>query len=64
MEIQHDILNKHLIVDKEWVRNRILQKGLYMINSTYTNLKNGFFAFTNEGYIVKVTANSIYKKTI
>ena len=61
METKHDIKNKHLVVDKEWVKEKIKEKGLLMIESTFTILKNGFFAFTNDGYIVKVTSNSIYK---
>ena len=61
METKHDIKNKHLVVDKEWVKEKIKEKGLLMIEPTFTILKNGFFAFTNDGYIVKVTSNSIYK---
>ena len=61
METKHDIKNKHLVVDKEWVKHKIQENDLSMIDSTFTMLKDGFFAFTNEGYIVKVTANSIYK---
>lgn len=61
MEIKHGIKNKHLVVDKEWVKDEIQKRGLYMIESTFTILQESFFAFTTEGYIVKVTPNSIYK---
>ena len=61
MEITYNIKNKHLVVDKEWIKEKIQEKGLMMIESTFTMLQNGFFAFTYEGYIVKVTPNSIYK---
>ncbi len=61
MKTRHSIKDKHLIVDKEWVKEKIKESNLFMIESTYTNLKDGFFAFTFDGYIVKVTANSIYK---
>lgn len=61
MKTKLDIKNKHLVVDKEWIKEKIQRNGLLMIESTFTMLKNGFFAFTNEGYIVKVTSNSIYK---
>lgn len=61
MKTRLDIKNKHLVVDKEWIKAKIQVNGLLMIDSTFTMLKNGFFAFTNEGYIVKVTPNSIYK---
>lgn len=61
MKTKLDIKNKHLVVDKEWIKEKIQGNGLLMIESTFTMLKNGFFAFTNEGYIVKVTPNSIYK---
>ena len=61
MKTKLDIKNKHLVVDKEWIKEKIQCNGLLMIESTFTILKNGFFAFTNDGYIVKVTSNSIYK---
>lgn len=60
-DITYTTMNKHLVVDKEWVKKRIEENGLIMIESTFTMLNNGFFAFTSEGYIVKVTSNSIYK---
>ena len=60
-DITYTTINKHLVVDKEWVKKRIEENGLIMIESTFTMLNNGFFAFTSEGYIVKVTSNSIYK---
>lgn len=28
METKHDIKNKHLVVDKEWVKNKIQEKGI------------------------------------
>lgn len=61
MKTKHTTKDKHLVVDKNWIKEKIAENGLVMIESTFTILKNGFFAFTPEGYIVKVTANSIYK---
>lgn len=61
MDIKYGIKNKHIVVDKEWIKERIEEKGLFMIENTFTNLRNGFFAFTTDGYIVKVTQNTIYK---
>lgn len=55
------VKNNHLVVDKEWIKEKLTEKDLMMIDSTFTTLNNGFFAFTNDGYIIKVTANSIYK---
>lgn len=61
MDNRYDIRNKHIVLDKNWIQEMIKQKGLSMIESTYSNLKDGFFAFTKEGYIIKVTPNTIYK---
>lgn len=61
MNTKYDVKNKHIVVDKEWIKERIEEKGLFMIDSTFTNLRDGFFAFTIEGYIIKVTPNTIYK---
>lgn len=62
MENKYNIKNKHLVVDKDWVKHEIEKSGLIMIESTFTKLTDNFFAFTPNGYIVKVTRNSILKK--
>lgn len=53
--------NNHLVLTKEWVKQYVENKGLIMIEQSFTKLSDGFYAFTKDGYIVKVTANSIYK---
>lgn len=61
MNDRYETKDKHLTVSQQWVKDYILKNNLYMIDSSFNVLKDGFFAFTEEGYIVKVTANSIYK---
>ena len=40
MENKYAIKNKHLVLDKEWVKDKVQKNGLNMIETTFTTLIN------------------------
>lgn len=48
----------------EEVKSELLQKELYMIDSTFTKYSDGFYAFTNEGYVVRINKLLLYNDSV
>lgn len=57
---RYDTQHHHLINSKDYVASELIKRNLFLIESTYTNIKNGCYAFTEDGYIVKVSPASFY----
>ena len=50
-------------IPKETIKTKLEQMGLFMIESTFTCLSDGFYAFTKEGYIVRINKLTIYNNS-